>query len=560
MAVSKVLVGRTRRVPFSPFWYFLWPAMLAFTWLLPTHYLPWTGFHPDAWMALVAGLGMAFIFLRRSEPLTCHWLTAAIGVLATVPLLQLAVGLLPFSGQALASSLYLSGFWLALMAGARHETQRPGEMMDGLLLAIGMASALSVGLQLHQWFRLDGLDIWSMGYMGNRPYGNLGQPNQLATLLLWGVLASGWGFVTGRVRPLFAVAFAAFLLFGVALTQSRTAWLGLMLIVAAAWLWRGLWSSCRLPWVVTGLGLFFVLCVMAVQWVGQLGDLLEVAALEGRMENEARLAVWRLFIDAALQQPWLGYGWSSVAPAQLAVALEHPRLHGIFAHSHNLFIDLVLWLGIPLGLLVSGGLLAWLISILRRVRTAENAILLLLLFVVGNHAMLELPLHYAYFLLPAGFVMGALNARLGSGPVLRVPQWTVLLAFAVAAMVYGALVRDYLQVEENLRALRFEQARIGSLPPAPAPEVLVLTDLRARLVVARTEPVTGMASEELDYMRKVARAYPAAPEVYRLASALALNQQEAEARLWIQKLCRMSAPAHCKGVQQAWEAKTGLHW
>src|SRR5699024_8438031 len=98
----------------------------------------------------------------------------------------------------------------------------------------------------------------------------------------------------------------------------------------------------------------------------------------------------------------------------------------------------------------------------------------------------------------------------------------------------------------------YEQARIGNLPPASAPDVLVLNDLRARLVVARTEPEAGMSAEDIELMEKVARVYPAPPEVYRLSSSLALNGRELEARIWIQKMCKMSTPAHCQGVQQAW--------
>ncbi|PIW09923.1 MAG: polymerase, partial [Comamonadaceae bacterium CG17_big_fil_post_rev_8_21_14_2_50_60_13] len=68
-------------------------------------------------------------------------------------------------------------------------------------------------------------------------------------------------------------------------------------------------------------------------------------------------------------------------------------MHTVFSHSHNLFLDLVLWCGIPFGLFVSLYLIRWFWLRLRAVRCAEDAVLMLFLLVVGNHAMLELPLH-----------------------------------------------------------------------------------------------------------------------------------------------------------------------
>ena len=417
--------------PMTPFWLAGWAVALAVAWVLPNHYPPWSTFHMDAWLAIVLLLAAAALLVRATGPVVWHGITLLAAVLVCIPALQYLFGMVPLSGTAWISTAYLIGFLLALLIGAHWESASPGQLADGLFLAIAIAALLSVGLQLHQWLSLDLLDIWSMGDGYGRPFANFGQPNNLGTFFLWGILGAAWGLVRRLIGVGTALFMAAFLLFGLALTLSRTGWVAVALLIAASWIWRRLWSDPLFPWVVTGLGLYFAACVMSISWLNQLflfslpSDAVDLV----RMSGELRTVVWALFIDAALQQPWFGYGWNQVSLAQLTAALDHPPLRVLFSHSHNLFLDLMLWCGIPVGLFVSGCLLRWFWLRLRAVRSAEDAVLLLFLLVVGNHAMLELPLHHAYFLLPAGLVMGALNVRLDVRPVLILGRWSAVVVW-----------------------------------------------------------------------------------------------------------------------------------
>jgi hypothetical protein len=538
----------------TPFWLVGWASALAVAWLLPNHYPPWSTFHMDAWVAIILSLAAAGVIVRSTGPVVWHGLSLLAAAMVFIPGMQYVFGMVLLSGTAWISTAYLIGFLLALLIAARWESASPGQLADGLFLAIGIAALLSVGLQLHQWLSLDLLGIWSMGDSYGRPFANFGQPNNLGTFLLWGLLAAAWGLVRKHMGLGCALFVAVYLLFGLALTLSRTAWVAVVMLVSASWFWRRLWSDPRLPWVVTGLGLYFATCVISISWLNQLflltlpSDTVDIT----RMSGELRTVVWSLFIDAALQKPWFGYGWNQVSLAQLAAALAHPSLGVLFSHSHNLFLDLILWCGIPVGLFVSIYLARWLWLRFRAVCRAEDAVLLLFLLVVGNHAMLELPLHHAYFLLPAGLVMGALNVRLHARPILVFGRWGVVVVWFASVALLALIIRDYSRVESSYRDLRFEWARIKTDIRGGPPKVLLLTQWREFIRLARFEPVRGMSADELDWMRKVTSTYPSAGAFHKLAGALAMNQGPSEAQLWLKKMCKIVSESQCAAVKAAW--------
>jgi hypothetical protein len=350
---------------------------------------------------------------------------------------------------------------------------------------------------------------------------------------------------------------AGFLLFGIALAGSRTAWIGVALLVVAAWWWRSLWRSAHLPWVATGLGFYFVLCVAIQGWLGLLLNGTEATDVV-RMGSELRPLAWAVFLDAAWQRPWFGYGWNQTALAQLTVATAHPSLHNVFSYAHNLFLDLILWCGIPLGLLLSASLLGWFWTRFRAVQSAENAVLLLFLLVVANHAMLELPLYYAYFLLPTGLVMGMLNTRLGARPVWSVGRWTAGLLWLAATTLLVLLVRDYSRVEPSYENLNFEWQQIKVAPIGP-PDVLLLTQWHDFVEFARYEPKAGLNQTELDALRSIPELFSGALFLHKYASILALNQRPDESRLWLQRLCKVATESECNTAKAIWAKQSLKH-
>jgi len=541
----------------TPFWLGLWSCTLGAGWLLPNHYWPWLSFHTDAWIALVLLMATVAIVFRSQGTFVWNRITLLATFLVFVPWIQYFFGIVPLAGTAWISSAYLLGFLLAMLAGARWESSDPGQFANGLFLAVGIAAILAVGLQLKQWLGLDGLELWTMGGGVQRPSANLGQPNQLGTLLLWGVLSTGWGVIHKRIGVWVALLMATYLLFGIALTGSRTAGIGVALLVAAFWFWRHLWDSRRLPWVATGLGLFYVFCVIGVGWL-QIAPQVDAQSLEpaladfARTNVEIRPTAWAAFIDAVWRSPFFGYGWNQGVLAQVTVSTEHPELHGVFRYSHNLFLDFVLWCGVPLGGVISIALVWWLFKRLRAVQSSEDALLAVFLLVIANHAMLELPLHFAYFLLPVGMVMGVLNTRLAARPLFSLGRGGALGLSVAAAIFLVLIIRDYSRIEESYLTLRFEEQGIQTSSPKEPPDVLLLTQWRDYIYYARFEPRTGLTKDELDWMGNVTGLFPTARFFQKYAMALALNQRPAEASLWLQRMSKMVPEAQCLILKKMW--------
>jgi O-antigen ligase len=541
-----------------------WAVLFSLSWLVPVHLLPWSTFPADAWTAFMALIAALVVMMRTRLVLSWHSISCLAAGLVFLPWLQFFSGLLPYAGLAWVSCAYLLGFLLALLIGARWEQASAGQLAHALFIAIGVAAIISVGLQLYGWLGLQGsgvMGMWSLEASGDRPYANLGQPNQLATLLLWGLMACLWAYlhkVTGAATTGFI---AAFLLLGIALTQSRAGYLSLSVMLVAVWFWRGLWPSRLLPRIAAGLYIYALTIPFFLRWL-HTALLLGQNDVHLRMahEGELRLSAWRMCITAVMERPWFGYGWTGIGSAQIAVADQFPALDSIFQSAHNLFLDLVLWAGLPIGLFVVGMLVWWFLAAFRAVRRSEDAVLILLLAAVGTHALVEFPLQYAYFLLPAGLVMGMLNIRLGTPVIGKTSRWVLPGIWLAGVLFFGVIVRDYAQVDISYNLLRLEQSIVGQGrgPMGGPPDVWVLTQLREWIVVARYKPHSGMSPQELDEMAAITRLYPSLHLTYDLATALVLNGQPDEARFWLRKFCKIADEKQCRKGQLNWEQDTRM--
>lgn len=553
----------TAKDPLPPLWLSLWVPLLALAWLLPNHYYPWATFHTDAWVAVMLAIAATSVIVQTRQAAQWHGLTVLVAFLALTPFLQYGAGILFLSGQAWVSTAFMVGLLLALLIGARWEGCTPGRAADGLFFAIGIAAFVSVGMQLRQWLGVaasaDAMQIWAEEFSPGRPSANLGQPNQLGTLLLWGLLACVWGMTRQKIRGRFAALAAVYLVFGIVLTQSRIASITLLVLTVAAWVWRR-WLPNRAPWVVTILLLYFVACTLSLQtlsdWMGL--DIQIRSASLGGESTHLRLQAYALFFDAVQHQPWWGYGWNQLVVAQMSVAQNHPSLASFFMHSHNLFLDLALWCGIPIGALVSLYTVVWLLRSLFRVSKLEDAILVLFVVVVGLHAMVELPLHHAYFLLPTGLVMGILNQRLHHHVVWTSSRWVVVGLWLGASLLLGTIVRDYFEVDASARTLRLDAAHIGRQPPGLPPDVWILNDMRESIVYARLAVEPSITADELERLREIAYISATPNNLFNVAKALAYRQRPEEARAWIQKMQKVQPDGFDQDLQNIWEnqAKT----
>lgn len=522
--------------------FIVWSFILALGWLLPNHHLPWTSFHSEIWVALVVSLIVPFAILKAPSRISCDPFFILITVLATLPFVQFAFGQIPFFGHAWICAIYLVGLPIAILTGRFWESYEPGGLIDKLSLAFGIGALCSVYLQLSQWLELEGFGIWLMDSGATRPSANFGQPNHLATFLLWGVLAIFWGVIRAKVGMVIAAVMAILLLFGIALTGSRTAWLAIGLIVVIVWWWRELWESKRTAWVIAGFGLYFIFCVLALNFFGTSARVGQLATLSA----DARFPAWKLFLEAVLERPIFGYGWGQVAEAQISTALSHPPIHVVFAQSHNIFLDLILWCGVPIGLLFSLMLLHWFWHVFRKLNSPENIILFLFLLVVANHSMFEFPLQYAYFLLPAGLIIGVISTRDDETKnILVIKKSHFLVAWLLSIVMLSITLVDYFKIEHSYSLLRLEWIGINlEVDPQP-PKVNALSQWHYIFKHARAVPREGMSESELEGMRDVVMEAHKPLDFRKLVMALELNGRSEEAVLWLDRMCSVGSEQNC---------------
>ena len=532
-------------------------CLMLVSWSAPNHYRPWTSFHAELAMALaLTVLGAWALWHYRDQPRLMPHLALVALAAAFIPLVQLQTGVMFFAGDFWMVALYLVGFALAQIIGFRIAAADGIDRVFAFFSWVVLAgSLLSVYIALYQWQQLDYLWIFAETLPPNaRPGANFAQPNHLATLLVLGL--TGTAYLRERVRFGGGVTLllVAFLGFGLAMTQSRAGLLAATLIAGWLLLKRGDLSARLAPKRVLAAYAILLLCAGAWVFLASLSTVPMGRSLAEAATGGVRWVHWSVLLDAVSQKPWSGYGWNQVAFAQATAAPSHPMTGEILEHSHNLLIDLLVWNGLPLGLLLAGALVWWLWTALRRARDPATVMATASVLAVAVHAMFEFPMEYAYFLLPVGLLMGAISASVAPQASLRLPPGLLPVLATAATLLTAVVATDYFTVEEDLRVLRFEEARIGTQKPrTEPPPILFLTQLDGFLRFARDRERAGMTPEQLDSMRKAVSRYPYSYSILRYAAALALNDRPELARTALRPICKTHPASACKSARLHWE-------
>lgn len=543
-------------------------AVLSIGFLLPNHYSPWLSFHQEI-TAAFAFVPLLLLSAWRSAKLpVLVWLAVGVALFVAI---QYIAGTIFFSTDAWMAILYLLGFALAVNTGA-HLTgslcKKPNEQQAltpliycwcGLLLA----AVLSVGIATHQWLipQYQGIYIAEIP-PGARPFANLAQPNQLASLLLLGLAGLVFLWESKKISTLLASALALWLDWGLVMTGSRSVLMAFFWLLPAYFFLRKQ-SRLRLP-----MAALFALyaAYLALSWFWPLASellLLESpgsTAVERMGSADLRKVFWFQMLDAVGRAPWFGWGWGQIGAAQIATALDHPAPRVYFDSAHNFFLDLALWAGLPVAILSAVVLGGWFWKQVRTVRSPQAWASLMGVGFIFSHAMVEYPLYYAYFLLPVGLLMGALsrsnyyktkNTRMAAWP--RIP---IVLMSATAALLSARVVWEYFPLEADWQLMRFQEARIGSRVITAPPPAAILTSLHEFLRWSRVEPAANMPAQDIEQMRKISERFAYAAPMYRLALSQALNGQSDNAQLTLARLCRMQKEKACESARKDWTDKS----
>lgn len=320
-----------------------------------------------------------------------------------------------------------------------------------VIVAIGI---FNVYVILHQHFALteSQLGIWLAPYDAShgRPYGNFGQPNLAATLLLTSFCCAICLHRLNKIRTSTLVLLALFLGCTLSLPASKTSFLCLLVLFIISIYFKDK-LSCLL-FLIIATSIFFIRTLTT-----STRDLGGVEISTGRFE------LWLTLLDAISQSPWLGYGILNTRVAHFQSREMDLTPHNqVIGSAHNLLIDFFIWFGIPVGFFLTCFFLLILFGFLKRNHNTPHNIYLAAPLII--HSQLEFPLFYANFLLLFSFILNNNQKKLKS---IRTNLVAPLL-LSIAISLFILISFEYNKISKRFTELRFyNQNYENSKKPEP---------------------------------------------------------------------------------------------
>lgn len=533
--------------------------LLLMGWLQPMHIFPWLGWHSEllGFLAVLA-MGWAVVFRVAERQLkvgvSISLVVAPFLLLMAILCLQWTGGMILFGGDVI---VYLGYLWLCVLgisigfAGV-FETRTLLIALAGTLVAGSVCSAMIAFAQA--------FEVWdTAGWIhrsqhARRPGANLAQPNQLATLLVMGIVSIFYLREQLKKGGLLAATLLGVLVVALAATESKSGMLSFLVLVAWWSMKRKTVSSSTPTWAVATYGL----SLLIVFW---LWPILIAEALQYELRVTAfnhpaalnRWVIWPQLLQALMMRPWLGWGFGQVATAHNAVVDAYSKSE-IYTYAHNVGLDFALGLGLPLAIIFVLMVVFWFWRRLCATRDLNTWYCIAVVTPVAVHSMVEYPFAYSYFLLPVMIAIGLLERQLGKKPIFQIGAKMILLVLMLATAALVWLSLEYIAIEEDLRVARFEALHVGKTPANyQRPDVKLLTQLDTLSLGWRIVPRPNMPEAEIEIARAVALHFPMIATQNRYALSLALNDKQMEA---VRQLRVMRAQQGIKTylkIKEAWE-------
>lgn len=543
-----------KMVRLSYFMALLLAAVCVFlAYLNPYHAPPWRTFQSE-WLAALAIIFLFFLALYRPGFRYRDLLILLVPIAFFVFGYTLLPDVAPVVEQVHLWTINALLACLAYLAGRSLFGIRQYGLILGAILAAG---AVSVFIGVLQWSgalaHLQVDQAWAVtGEPGWRIVANIGQPNNLGTLLLISlvILLSGLEKCWSASAP--AKAGMLFLLLilttGIALTASRAALLGLLVVTLVATL-----SDRRQgkPWP---MAYFAALALVCLVWLlapyAYSFTQPEVAIVHRSLATDSgRMQLWSMVLHGILEKPWTGWGPGGQAVLHQALSPEFGAIdYQILNQSHSFVLDILVVFGVVLG----GGILVILAvvgrAVVRHAFANERHLYLLLCLPIVVHGLLEYPHYYGFFLWPLCLFIGAAMASepspIGDERLFRFRPGAfvfLLVALAIAVRVAG----DYLVLEDAFRKYakkRYSAVNVEELDAASS----LFPGLRLKLDALKIShgPLQGEGVAEK--IGQCATYYPL-PDCLTMQATIEANDGQVESgRLWLLKACRMFGPETCE--------------
>jgi len=395
-------------------------------------------------------------------------------------------------------------------------------------------------------------------------FGHIGQRNQYAHYLMWSVVSGVYLFAVDRMARGWLALLVVWLGVMLAYAASRTTLLYLLAlsVLGLVWNWRmRSEESRRLMWAMLLSCVVIFAAQFALPYINHLVSLITHAqvsnasgvqrlAANGDDMGSRRLSEMGKAWLSFKSHPLWGVGWSQFAAESVRLQ-PLPQFasagfnSGLFTNCHNLILQLLVEMGLPMTVLVVGGF-AWVIwPFFAEKAAAEGMLALGCMAVTLIHSMLEYPLWYLYFLAMLVVFASMSPARMAPAALLTRLFWLCGMLFIgylslVTWSTYNELVGLYSQTDNPARDARRQQRLAEIMEQHPLFAYHALSTLDDYLTPSKDNLTRKLAWEE----RLTAfRPYP--DVMMKKAQMLALAGREGEAEETV-RMALASFPTYAK--------------
>ncbi len=512
---------------------FIFAALLFSSFVFPLHSPPFRTYYHELLGALSVICALGSMTCLPQIKLTIPKLVILPVGLIIIIAIQTKVGLILFPVDMVFPVLTLLCFICAQIFGATVAAQDNGieKLSMALALAFVVTGLVSVILQHIQLLDLHWrpLVFPLLSKVQVRPYGNLAQPNLLALLLCFSVASIWYIYLKEKIKPIAGLVIVVFLLWGLALTQSRIAWIILPIFFAGCW--QPPAHTRKIPGaVLSALLLCFVAFVFVLPYFFSLFGLTIESLKEHAGQTSVRTVLWQQALQMSFMHPWMGAGWYQFGPQQILLSTYFSPAE-YADNAHNIVMNFVAEIGWPSTVLIVVGMAYWFYSCcIRHWQNLQVRFMSLTLLAVAVHSMVEYPMWFCFVLMPCGVMLGALHVEnLGLERV--VVSRKALIAFFVAAAIIGADVTwDYVRVVYGFVALNWQQeGKKTGLGSTEKPEFTLLPQFYDYFRILKIDVAPGISKEDLKFVEQLSLRFGHPVVLNRLALIYANNEKPNEA-------------------------------
>ncbi|WP_411687468.1 PglL family O-oligosaccharyltransferase [Acinetobacter indicus] len=506
------------------------PVFFILSILNPAFYPPWSSFLSE-YLSFLALLCLLPILSKKN--ILIPKISLLVLLVCFIPIIQYFSGQIYYIDTAFLSFFYLFSFWLAVLIGFNSIQNFKNSLscFFGVILFCGLISSL---IALVQWLPIRIDSDFLMNTKG-RPFANMAQPNHLSTFLILSVISCIYFFENKIINSKILLCFSIILLLSITLTQSRTAWV-VFLFLSLYWLLsykRDIWRLSNKV-IILHLILFIIFSVSLPFIKEVLVKNPTTSILDRASSGHERVQIWQQAVEAIKLKPLSGYGWNQSSFAQFDT-IQNGFIKHKLTSFHNIVLDILVWCGIPLGLLIIVFFSYLLIKFLINSSSSAQVCAISFVLTILVHALFEYPLSYSYFLLPMGFMFGFILYSFKSN-VIQIQGFLFSFVFIFGVCLSFYIFREYSRIPDNMVAAEAHEMneRRDFIKLPYQKNMFTVFVKRAEWIALY--PCTKLDKKEIDEFSYMVKTYMIHYDLLKFSKLLAYNGYIQQTKQYLNKI------------------------